>query len=477
MRQDPPNILVLLPDQWRADGLSWLGHSVVDTPCIDQIASEGTTFTRAYSNCPVCIPARACLMTGQSPNTVGRFGYRDGIRWNYDPSLVTVLRNAGYQTMLSGKTHFSPPRLHLGFEQMALYDNQRHHPGFTSDYDDWLARQTGGQVLDTAQTLDSNSMIVEPWSHGEHLHPSTWTVTAAIDMLERRDPARPFFLSMNFHRPHPPIDPPIEYWQRLEGVEMPPPVVGDWIDERYRERAVRINPSCGTLPPGRLERARRGYFAQLMHLDFQIGRLMRWLQLRGMGDNLLVVFSSDHGEQLGDHHLYRKSTPMRGSLDIPMIVRPPKGTAHTAGQRCDRPTALYDILPTCLDYAGVPIPDNVEAKSLAPLVSNPTSPWREVVHTEQVDGVMGPWQCLCDGRHKYIWITTTGQEFYFDLVADPDECHNLAADPKHAGELEPWRSRLAEVLGGRPEDGFVKDGQLVPGNKTPLFRDRLLGDG
>jgi len=114
-----PNILFVFPDQWRADAMSFLGHPTALTPYVDGLAEKGTAFTRAFSNCPVCIPARACMIAGQTPNAVGRFGYADGVSFEpYQKSLALVLRDAGYQTMLAGKTHFYPRRLHLGFEQM-----------------------------------------------------------------------------------------------------------------------------------------------------------------------------------------------------------------------------------------------------------------------------------------------------------------------------------------------------------------------
>lgn len=464
---DQPNLLFIFPDQWRGDCLGSLGHPVVETPFLDDLAQQGITFTRCYTNSPVCISARACLITGQTPARTGRYGYRDFLPWPYSRTLMTCLRDGGYQTMMAGKTHFHPPRAHLGFEQLAIYDNQRVVPGFESDYDLWLKRETNGSIVDSAQRLNSNSMVVHEWTHPEHLHANAWTTTAAIDFLDRRDPTRPFFLCAGYHRPHPPLDPPAAYYRRYAEVLLPDLPHGDWATE-FDSPQRKMDPESGRLPEAMLDRARRGYYAQLSHLDFEIGRLLRWLQLRGLMNNTWVVFCSDHGEQLGDHWLYRKSTPFEGSARVPLIVRPPAGQ-HPRGEVRDAPVLLYDLMPTFLDLAGVPIPEQVEAQSLLPLCESPDAPPREQVHFELCHGAIGGWQAICDGRWKYIWGTQSGREWLFDLEADPQETHNLAAQM----DLTGWRQRLVEILCERPEDGLVKDGQLQPGRKLPSAAEWL----
>lgn len=473
MTADRPNILFIFPDQWRGDGLSRLGHPVVETPFLDELAADGTLFRHAYTNSPTCIPARACLVTGQTPGTVGRHAYRDHVPWPYRHTLMRCLRDHGYETMLAGKTHFHPPGATLGFDHLALYDTQRHTPDFRSDYDLWLAEKSDGLLEDTAQQLNSNSMIVHPWTHDEALHANSWTVTAAIDLLESRDDQRPFFLQLGFHRPHPPLDPPAEYMRRFESVDLPPAPVGDWVDWEGT-RDWRTAPMAGALPARLLDRARRAYYAQLAHLDFQIGRLLRWLQLRGMADETLVIFSSDHGEHLGDHHLYHKATALEGSARVPMIVRLPHSAKAPRGQVREEPVALHDIMPTVLEAAGCPVPETVEGCSLLPLVRGGSGDsWRTHVHMEHAGSALGPWQAVTDGREKYIWNTRDGSELFFDLTADPQECRNLAADPAAADRLQFWRQRLIADIARYEADGLIADGQLRPGNTLPAYRSWL----
>ena len=476
---DQPNILFVFPDQWRADSLSYLGHPVAQTPFLDEIASTGTTFTRAYSNCPICIPARACLITGQTPSTAGRFAYQEGVPWRYDLTLMTCLRNAGYQTMCSGKTHFHPPRASLGFEQIQLYDSSPTmvRSGDVDDYGRWLRQKTGGLIEDTISQLTGNSMIAHPWTHDEALHANSWTVTAALDMLERRDPTRPFFMHLGFHRPHPPLDPPVEFFRRFENAPLPDVPVGEWVGDRFTHTEWRHDHISGVLDPRMLDRARRAYYAQLAHLDFQVGRIMRWLHLHNLMDKLMVVFCTDHGEQLGDHRIYRKSTFLQGSAAVPLIVRMPKGQRGGEGTRCDKPVALHDLMPTFLDAAGVAIPSTVEGRSVLPLTRDAASPWRDHVHLEQSDSPFGGgWQCLTDGRQKYAWLMRSGEEFFFDLTSDPQELHNLAGDAKYAADISRWRAALVGELSKRPADQLTEDGRLKIGAKLPAVRPELLAD-
>jgi arylsulfatase A-like enzyme len=472
-----PNFVFFFPDQWRGDCLSWLGHPVVETPFLDEVAAHGVTFTRAYSPCPSCIAARASLLTGMTPSSTGRLGYRDGVPWRYPDPFPRVLRDGGYQTLCVGKTHFFPQRARLGFEEVVLYDPQRHEPNFVSDYDRWLDQRTGGLVRDTNHDLDSNSWVVHPWTHDEELHASAWTSTAAIELLGRRDPQRPFFLQVSYHRPHPPLDPPVEYLRRYEGRPLPPVPVGDWagdLDVPVRE----VDSYYGRIPSHQLDRARRAYFAQVGHLDYQIGRVVRYLRRNNLSNSTYLVFSSDHGELLGDHHMWRKFSPFEGSARVPLIVKAPSGVDGPRGVRCGLPVGLHDLMPTFLDEAGLAgaMPAAVEGRSLAPLVRGREGPWRGYVHGEHSGSRIpgGGWQFVVGARWKFMWQTESGRELLFDLDADPQELHDLAADAAYAGELATCRGWLVEELARRPDDGLTDGRRLIAGKNLPQIRPHLL---
>jgi arylsulfatase A-like enzyme len=311
-------------------------------------------------------------------------------------------------------------------------------------------------------------MMVRPWTHSEELHANNWTVTAAIDLLERRDPTRPFFLQLSFHRPHPPLDPPIHYYERYLDQDLPPVPVGDWA-ESFDKPVTPIAPKQGRLPERMLDRARRAYYAQINHLDDQIGRMIHYLKRKKRLDNTYIVFISDHGEMLGDHHMYAKGVPFEGSAKVPLIIIPPKAVDCTRGSRSELPVTHYDLMPTFLEEAGIPVPDVVEGSSLFSAVRGQPDQWRSFMHGEHAPG----WQYVTDGREKYAWHSGSGQEWFFDLTADPQEKKDLSSDPEYAERMEQWRKHLIDVLAARPQDGLSDGERLIAGKTLPSVRPAL----
>lgn len=468
-----PNFIVVFPDQWRGDCLSCAGHPTVRTPFLDHIAEQGVRFDAAYSAAPTCIPARACLATGMTPSSHNRLGYKDGVPWEYPNTMMRVLRDGGYQTMQSGKTHFYPQRASLGFEENRLYEIPIHDRGFESDYHLWLRRQTGGRIEDIAHQADPNTWAVKTWDYDEDLHCTNWIVDNAMEMLVRRDPTRPFFLQIGIHRPHAPYDPPRAYYERYADVELPPVPVGDWCADGDH-RTLNLNCWRGRIPADALDRARRAYYANIEHIDYQIGKLFNFLGKHRLLADTFLLFLSDHGEQLGDHHYLRKATPFEGSAKIPFIMRVP---SRFGGRGvCSAPVTHMDIMPTFLEAAGIPIPAGVEGASLLPLLAGPASsdgaasvPWREYVHGEHANGDHG-WQYLTDGKIKYVWETKSGRELLFDLSVDPQELRDLSSSPAYAERLLALRARLAALLGERPADGLSDGVRLIPGRVLPDVR-------
>ena len=464
-----PNIVFILADQMRGDCLSVLNHSVVKTPNLDKLARKGVAFTAAYSACPSCIAARASIFTGQRPTTHGRLGYRDQVPWHYQDTLAEVLSGSGYQTHCVGKTHFFPQRLPLGFESLDSYEGlQNFGGGYVNDYFEWLKERTDIQERDHG--LGSNSWVAGVSLLPEELHNNSWVVTRGIDFLKRRDRERPFFLNLSFHRPHAPLDPPREYLDMYRDSAIPAPPVGEWA-ARHDVPVSGKQAWCGRLPAEVLAESRRAYFAQITHIDAQIGRFIKHCETFESGPTWFV-FTADHGEMLGDHHLFRKSYAYEGSAKIPMIISPPNETQRHLS---DAPVSQQDIMPTILDAAGIAIPGRVEGQSMLPLLSTTptTAGWRDYVHGEHsacYHPDMGM-QFLTDGKEKYIWYTRTGEEQLFDLVADPHELHNLTDVAKSRERLLVWRIRMVAELAPRKDDGLSDGRQLLAGKSLPAVRE------
>ncbi len=476
--------MLVCVDQWRGDCLGIAGHPVVSTPYLDALALGGVRCTRAYSATPSCVPARAGLYTGLSPRRHGRVGYRDGVPWNYPVTIASEFTRHGYQTEAIGKLHVYPERSLLGFHHVVLHDGYLHFSrqrtkdyALIDDYLPWLRERIGPRADYFDHGLNCNSYVARPWDKEEQLHPTNFIVTQAIEFLQRRDPRKPFFLFLSFHRPHPPLDPPSWALEEYLDVTMPLPPVGDWGD-LFAPYAQPHNPalSVGQLPPAQLQRARAAYYGLITHIDHQINRLWEILVEFGVASNTYFCFVSDHGDMLGDHHLFRKSLPYEGSAHIPFILRGPHNGRVPAGRTCDAVVELRDVMPTLLECAGLPVPDTIEGKSLLPVLRDEVSQVRPYLHGEHTLQARSV-QWLTDGHWKYLWWSDSGREQLFDISEDPTELHDLARLPGQAQILEEWRNRLVQELAGR-EEGMSDGTHLIPGRPVrPVLTSLAGSDG
>jgi arylsulfatase len=465
-----PNILLILTDQQRGDCLGLAGHPVLETPAMDFIGHSGSFFQRAYSECPHCIPARRTIMSGLSPAAHGMLVNAPGQDWNPAHTLAGELRQAGYQTEMIGKLHLWPHRKRYGFDHLLLADSTR---GANNDYVEWLGGAAPLERWAVAHGVTPNGWLGRPTHLPESQTHAFWCVSEAITFLHRRDHTVPFFLNVSFIDPHPPLSPPEYLFNRYEARTLPQPVVGDWAPD-LNGPIKGLDPEAMLSPEGygaihlddqQMHHCRAAYFGLISHVDYQISRLLQFLREAKLLDDTFILFASDHGEMLGDHHLFHKTRPFEPSARVPLLARPPRSWGYPSGVVVDAPVGLQDIMPTLLDAAGAPIPDSLTGRSLLPLMGGERPPWRDVLHGECTPrGVVddGAMHYLVDGRWKYIWYSQTGREMLFDLQEDPGELHDLSGGSAAAGFLRPWRRRLVQELRGRPE-GFVTNDQLVSG--------------
>jgi arylsulfatase len=457
---DQPNIVLITTDQQRGDCTGIDGHPLLETPHLDQLANEGVYFPRAYSPCPVCVPARMVMMTGQSPHNVGYLN-NSGHTLQQTETLPRLLGRLGYQTQLIGKAHFSPQRARLGFDNTIINESGRYREG--DDYHRWLMT-TPYAGLDRATSIGNNDVFARRSVMPETHHVNTWTANQCTEFLDRRDPTAPFFLWMSFSRPHSQYDPPepFDSWYDLD--EIPPPLGVpdvDFLPPQLQESPARYD--WDRLSPRQIAKARQHYFGQITHIDHQIGRFLSALRWKGLADDTLVIFTADHGDMMGDFGLFFKSHFFEGSGRIPMILRPPRSWEGVMpAQRFERPVSLTDLLPTLVSAAGGEVPDHVEGVSLLPTLRGEDPIDTRIFHGE-IGGEAQRHHCLTDGRMKYMWFRLGGKEFLFDMAEDPHELDNMAGDE---ALVRPWRQRLVDLLEAR-DDSAVADGKLQPTPYTP----------
>ncbi|MCC7495157.1 MAG: sulfatase-like hydrolase/transferase [Fimbriimonadaceae bacterium] len=440
MEAGRPNILLLFPDQWRADWLGCAGASWLRTPVLDALAARGVRFTRAYCTAPLCAPSRASLAAGRRPHRVGVHTNDDDFPLD-QPTFYQHLRGAGYRVAVVGKcdlhkaTHVNgpdgwTPRLGvLGFteacDSAGKWDAVNHcRPEPHDPYTRHLARH---HLLD-AHVADYAKRRALPKPRGvwasplptEH-HPDSFVGGAAVRLLEQFPRQAPWYLQVNFPSPHEPYDPPAEWLERWQDADLPQP----------------LDPGPRLSPAEHLA-ARRSYAALLEMLDHQIGRLLATVEARGELEQTLVVFASDHGEMLGDHQAWGKQTFYEPAMAVPLLVAGPGVTQP--GRTCDALVELPDLAPTCLAAAGLEPPEQFEARSLTGLLDGSTSE-----HRDEVVSLLPGHRAIATRRFKLV--VRDGQiAVLFDLEEDPLETGNLAE--RHPEMLTRLAERLGEELGG-----------------------------
>ena len=464
-----PDILFIMPDQMRGDCLSILRHPVVRTPHLDGLATEGALFRRAYSTCPSCIPARHALLTGLFPASTGVVGFQS--RPISFPTLPQLLQQAGYITILDGRDmHQVPAEAAYGYQKeiraTAYVAND--------DYDQFLKRaapETGGlQELVKTLGLSMNFWQAKPWPLNDALHPTAWVVRQARQLLAETPTERPLFLTVSFFTPHPPLYPPKKYFDYYLQQKLPAVAHGDWVDWQALSPKGDQQGHRVLLEGESLREAQAGYFGLIEHLDDQIGPLIDEFKQRSRkaGHAWLILFTSDHGEMLGDHGFFRKCEPYEGSSNIPFLVVGSPELGFEPGLRSSQPVCLEDILPTLLDLAGAQAPARLDGVDLVPVLRGLRQSIRPWLHFEHAPcySKEQAFHALTDGHTKYIWRPLDGSEQMFDLDHDALEEHDLAKDPSHRVLLAEWRSQLIKQLANRPE-GFSDGTKLIPGRPYP----------
>ncbi len=473
--QKQPNIIFIMTDQQRADALGCMGNDAVISPNIDKIANEGVTFINGYSSVPSCTPARSGLLTGMSPWHHGMLGYGRVAR-KYKYEMPQMLREAGYYTFGIGKMHWFPQKSLHGFHGTLVDESGRvEQDGFVSDYRDWFKINAPDKDPDVTG-IGWNEHSAAVYQLDEKLHPTYWTGKTAVELIENYNQEKPLFLKISFARPHSPYDPPQRFVDMYDGVEIPEPVIGDWchsLDSIHGSKSAAF----GNFGIEHAVESKKYYYANITFIDEMVGKIIQALKEKGIYENSIICFTSDHGDMMGDHHHWRKTYAYEGSANVPFIFKWQAGFKGKLkrGSKLENPTELRDFLPTFLDAANADIPEEMDGLSLFKLVENPDSEWRDFIDLEHATTYSQDnyWAALTDGTWKYIWFLRTGEEQLFNLKSDPGEITNLSK--KNKNELAKWHKHMVEHLSERGVE-FVKDGELVVRNKTMLYSPNFPKD-
>jgi arylsulfatase A-like enzyme len=435
-----PNVLWLMTDEQRTDSCGYTNAPWAHTPYLDHLARSGTRFSAAYTPSPVCVPARACLLTGRAASSIGVLNNHHALRLDDLDLLPWHFTAAGYQVASMGKQHYNCYWRAFDTEVPLIPDERVHYYHYKVPVDE---REAGVVRYDGGRW---------PWLFAGRYPgtvddtPEAYTVRGALDWVRRRDRSCPFFLRVSFRAPHTPVVTPAPFDTLIdEGtIDLPIdyPAGAEYVSATHHDHLCNCA-GAYRLTPAQIRRARQCYYGHVAYADHLFGRLLEALDEMGELEDTVVAYVSDHGTHLGDHGFFQKQSFWDVSARVPFLIWGPgirQGETST-------PVSTGSLLPTLIDLAGLEVPAAVQYPSLAPALRDGLEVEPAPAFSEIDYGLWGyrPGErCVMvrDGRWKLcLYRNPIADPLYgrppnlsqdrvlYDLAADPGERHNLASDP------------------------------------------------
>ncbi|WP_050531045.1 choline-sulfatase [Pseudaestuariivita atlantica] len=418
-----PNILFFQVDQLAAHVLRAYGDPACLTPNLDALAARGKVFDTCYCNFPLCAPSRASMAAGRLCSAIGAYDNAAELAAS-TPTYAHHLAAAGYRTALSGKMHFIGPDQHHGFHDRLTADLYPADFAWAPNWADEGKRDTNDARSVTVSGVCARSVQIE-FDEEVTFHAERYL----YDRAAKQD--GPFFLQVSYTHPHEPYLCLQEFWDLYEDAPIPDPAVPALTEKEHDAHSVRILRDFGMLDaPISTEdvtRARRAYYGAVSYVDSLVGRVLGALDRAGLTDNTVILFTSDHGDFLGERGMWFKKHFYEPSIRVPLMIA---GTGITSG-RCETPVSLVDLLPTFAALAGAPAPDDTDGTDILSLDPDPD---RVICAEYLAEATSAPIVMVRKGAWKYIH-SEDDPPLLYNLASDPNETQNLASDPAHADTL------------------------------------------
>ena len=450
-----PNILWYCTDQQRFDTIRRLGNPHINTPRLDEFVSQSVSFTHAYCQSPICTPSRASFMTGMYPSAVSVTGNGNPVFPNYyeDRLISHVLAKNGYDCGLIGKLHLASAfdgqenRVDDGYRYFQYSHDHGKPKAFGHEYADWLRTQGEdlGELLQQRAAVQKakkkDGRFPEPSPDCDnippHLHQTHWCTEKAIEFIQKnRRNDQPWMLNINPFDPHPGFDAPWEYYRRYAPETLPGPYFQESdipFQAKLTNAGIDFQSKAKHPTEFNDKQVQASYYGMIELVDHEFGRILDFLDDEGIRENTIVIFTSDHGESLGDHGLlYKGCRFYEGLARVPLIISCP--THFQKNVQTDALVELLDIVPTLYDVLGIDIPYYVQGKSLAPMLRGDTSidEHREAVRCEFFGALATPDQTHAtmyrDRRWKLVVYHQKGICELYDLDNDSWEHNDLSED-------------------------------------------------
>lgn len=451
MSNDRPNIILIMTDQQRYDTIQALGFPYMDTPNLDRLVEEGVALTNCFCTAPSCAPSRAALFTGGYPHSTGVFKNAD--KW--PRTWVEDLAESGYHCVNIGKMHTYPYQALYGFHERYVVENKDRYLEGRYFFDEWdkalhaRGLPKPGRIMYRNLKDYRERMGAFEWELPEDMHPDMFVGGMATWWIDRYPKTTPLFLQIGFPGPHPPYDPPLRYAEPYLKKDLPIPVVSEkdltsqpppFLALRKHNSEIDHDSVVFSLNPSQeqLHRLRAYYLANVTMIDEKIGEILQALEAKGYLENAVVIFTSDHGDCLGDHGHIQKWTMYDEIVKMPAIIWSPG--RFDGGQRLDNLYSQIDIGATILELAGLQAPANMEAESLIPALESRDTEGRKYVFAEHSrDAILQETEFMTMVRTKDWKLVHFLDEPFgqlFDLKNDPKEVNNLWDDPRYADQKE-----------------------------------------
>lgn len=458
-----PNILILYTDQQRWDALGAADNDEIHTPNLDKLAARGLWFSHHFVQNPVCMPSRISMLSGRYPSSLGITHMGVPVPENI-VTLPHILKQYGYRSANIGKLHFLPhanrdhraPHPLYGFDHIEIADE----PGVYEDaYRAWVRRKAPEQMDQISAGIPPATRVWQralgisdgiehrgdpagrydfdrglPFAADAELTHTAFVAEQTIEFIETAG-AGPFLCIAGFYSPHAPWISPQRYLDLYDPAQLSLPAYPAEIDSQ--------RPAADDEPfsDAQLRRAKHGYYAMISELDHHIGRLLNTLTALGKLEDTIIVFTSDHGEWLGDHLRYGKGYPADDAVSrVPLIISAPGGMVAS---QYDGIVEAVDIVPTLLELAGMQIPPFLQGESLAPIVEGRAAAARKSAALTEGAG----WKCLRTAHFRYL-IHADGRDALWDLRGDPGAYHDVSGQSEYSEALAECRLRLLKHLLG-----------------------------
>jgi len=450
-----PNILFIMSDEHDPAVTGCYGDKLVQTPHLDELAAGGVTFDAAYCNSPLCVPSRLSFTAGKYVSRCGAWNNECRLPSDDYPSLPRLLTAAGYDALLCGKQHYDAAHRYGFTDLYPAANNHAHMNGrgtrrapddFTPDFDNWRGRAQHFHVGNRSAVLDHDRQVTEE-------------VCRFLMHRDRGD--KLFFLFLGYLAPHFPLIAPQPYAERYLG-QVPLPNVPDGLLDRLPTNYKHLRAGFGLAEAeGDIVQTGRDMYWALTHwLDHHLGMILTVLRQSPAADNTIIIYTSDHGENKGDHGLWWKNCMYEHAARVPLIVNWPQ--RWSGGQRRTGVCSLVDMVQTLINLTGAHAGDDWEGDSLLPYLDDGTSPWKDFALSEYYGhNIASGYTMLRQGPWKYVYHARMDDHHppeaeLYDLATDPGEFGNLAGDATQAHRIKQMHAALVKQLGADPDENELR---------------------